>query len=57
MHRIADYVNEKKRDFEALAQVSAIQDTLVGISILEYPRLRFLMEGTWTIKIQFSAIC
>jgi len=45
MHKIADYVNEKKRDFEALAQVSSIQDTLVGFSILEYPRLRFLMEG------------
>jgi len=47
MHCIADYVNEKKRDFESLAQVSAIQDTLVGISILEYPRLRFLLEGTY----------
>eukprot|EP00026_Physarum_polycephalum_P002195 Phypoly_transcript_02200.p1 GENE.Phypoly_transcript_02200~~Phypoly_transcript_02200.p1 ORF type:complete len:905 (+),score=146.21 Phypoly_transcript_02200:115-2829(+) len=45
MHAIADYVNEKKRDFESLAQVSAIQETLVGISILEYPRLRFLQEG------------
>jgi len=45
MHNIADYVNEKKRDFESLAQVSAIQETLVGISILEYPRLRFLQEG------------
>jgi len=45
MHSIADYVNEKKRDFEALAQVSQVQDNLVGISILEYPRLRYLQEG------------
>lgn len=50
MHNIADYVNEKKRDFESLAQVSAIQENLVGISILEYPRLRFLQEGnTFTL--------
>lgn len=48
MHAIADYVNEKKRDFEALAQVSLIQENLIGISILEYPRLRFLQEGDLT---------
>jgi hypothetical protein len=45
MQSIADYVNEKKRDYEALAQVSAVQEMLVGISILEYTRLRYLAEG------------
>jgi len=45
MQSIADYVNEKKRDFEALAQVTAVQEMLVGISILEYTRLRYITEG------------
>ncbi len=56
MHRIADYVNEKKRDFESLAQVSSIQETLVGISILEYPRLRYVSEGISSSFLLFSIL-
>ncbi|GAM27886.1 hypothetical protein SAMD00019534_110620, partial [Acytostelium subglobosum LB1] len=51
---IADYVNEKKRDFENVIHVSILQESITGFNIMDYPSLRYILEGDLQIYMPSS---
>ncbi|EGG20674.1 RhoGEF domain-containing protein [Cavenderia fasciculata] len=54
MHTIADHVNEKRREFENVSQVALLQDSIIGFNIMEYPSLRYIMEGDLQLHMSSS---